>query len=45
MGDLTGYNLTLTGQERVPANFLLGSVTNNPFAGLLGTKPTIVLGS
>lgn len=45
MGDLTGYNLTLTGQERVPANFLYGAVANNPFAGLLGTKPTIVTGS
>ena len=45
MGDLTGYNLTLTGQERVPANFLYGAVANNPFAGLSGTKPTIVLGS
>jgi len=43
-GDLTGYNITLTGQERVPANFLLGAVANNPFAGLLGTKPTIVKG-
>lgn len=45
MGDLTGYNLTLTGQERVPANFLYGAVANNPFAGLSGTKPTIVTGS
>jgi hypothetical protein len=43
-GDLTGYNITLTGQERVPANFLLGAVPNNPFAGLSGTKPTIVRG-
>ena len=45
MGDLTGYNLTLTAPERVPANFLLGAVANNPFAGLSGTKPTIVTGS
>ena len=44
-GDLTGYNITLTANERVPANFLLGAVANNPFAGLLGTKPTIVVGS
>ena len=44
-GDLTGYNITLTANERVPANFLLGAVPNNPFAGLLGTKPTIVVGS
>jgi hypothetical protein len=44
-GDLTGYNLTLTANERVPSNFLLGAIPNNPFAGLLGTKPTIVVGS
>jgi hypothetical protein len=44
-GDLTGYNITLTGQERVPANFLKGAVANDPFAGLAGTKPTIVTGS
>ena len=44
MGDLTGYNVTLTGQEREPANFLKGAVANNPFAGLSGTKPTIVRG-
>jgi len=44
MGDLTGYNITLTGQEREPANFLKGAVANNPFAGLSGTKPTIVRG-
>ena len=44
MGDLTGYNVTLTGQERTPANFLKGAVANNPFAGLAGTKPTIVRG-
>jgi len=44
-GDLTGYNITLTANERVPSNFLLGAIPNNPFAGLLGTKPTIVVGS
>jgi len=44
MGDLTGYNVTLTGQEREPANFLKGAVVNDPFAGLAGTKPTIVRG-
>ena len=44
MGDLTGYNVTLTGQERTPANFLKKAVANNPFAGLAGTKPTIVRG-
>jgi hypothetical protein len=42
--DLTGYNVTFTGQERVPANFLKGAVANDPFAGLAGIKPSIVTG-
>jgi hypothetical protein len=43
--DLTGYNVTFTGQERVPANFLKGAIANDPFAGLSGTKPTMVFGA
>jgi hypothetical protein len=34
MGDLYGYSLTFTGQERLPAAFLSGSTTNNALAGL-----------
>jgi hypothetical protein len=41
MGDLYGYSATFTGQEQLPAAFLSGSTTTNPFAGL-GTQPTIV---
>lgn len=41
-GDLTGYNVTLVAQERVPANFLKGSLPNDPFGGLSGTEPSIV---
>jgi hypothetical protein len=41
MGDLYGYSVTFTGQEQLPAAFLSGSTTTNPFAGL-GVQPTIV---
>jgi hypothetical protein len=41
MGDLYGYSATFTGMEQLPAAFLSGSTTTNPFAGLT-TQPTIV---
>ena len=41
MGDLYGYSATFTGQEQLPAAFLSGSTTTNPFAGL-SAQPTIV---
>lgn len=44
MGDLNGYNLTFSGQERVPANFLEGATLDDPFAGLGGTV-TVVEGT
>jgi len=44
MGDLSGYTLTLTGQEVLAANFLEGATAANPFAGLAGTV-TIVQGT
>jgi hypothetical protein len=34
MGDLYGYSLTFTGQERLPAAFLSGSTTVSALAGL-----------
>ena len=37
MNDLNGYTLTLTGMERVPANFLEDAVEDNPFAGMTST--------
>lgn len=43
MGDLNGYNLTMTAQETLPAIGLSGSTTANPFAGIT-TAPTIVEG-
>jgi hypothetical protein len=44
MGDLYGYSLTFTGMEQLPASFLSGSTTTNPFAGLTA-QPTIVYGT
>ena len=41
LGDLYGYSVTLTGMEQLPASFLSGSTTSNPFAGL-SSQPTIV---
>jgi hypothetical protein len=41
LGDLYGYSVTFQGMEQLPASFLSGSTTANPFAGL-STQPTIV---
>mgnify|MGYP003109197807 FL=1 len=37
MGDLSGYTLTFSAMEQVPANFLEGATEADPFAGLTGT--------
>ena len=42
LGDLYGYSITMTGEEKLPAAFLSGSSTTSPFANLAGTPPTIV---
>lgn len=34
MGDMSGYTLTLTAQEQIPANFLEGATEADPFAGM-----------
>lgn len=44
MGDLYGYSITFTGQEKFPASFLSGSTFANPFAGVTN-PPTIVSGT
>jgi hypothetical protein len=41
LGDLYGYSITMTGEEKLPAAFLSGSTTTDPFANLVG-QPTIV---
>ena len=46
MGDLYGYSVTFTGQEKLPAAFISGSTQTNPFAALTGAgAPTVVYGT
>lgn len=45
MGDLSGYTLTLTAQEKLPANFIAGATLANPFIGLTSATETIVVGT
>lgn len=44
MGDLSGYTLTLSAMEQVPANFILDSTEADAFAGLT-TTPTVTAGT
>jgi len=44
LGDLSGYTIVLTAQEKTPANFLQGATAADPFAGLT-TAPTVVEGT
>ena len=37
LGDLYGYSITLQGMEPIQAQFLSGSTTTNPFAGISGS--------
>lgn len=44
MGDLSGYTLTLEGQEKAPAYFIEGAESGDPFAGCTANV-TITTGS
>ena len=45
LGDLFGYSVTLTGEEKLPAGFLSGSTEADPFSAFTGDGvPTIVVG-
>ena len=44
-GDMSGTTLTLSGSEKLPANFISGATVANPFVGLSSATETIVLGS
>jgi hypothetical protein len=44
MGDMSGYTLTLSAQEQIPANFLDGATEADPFAGLT-TDPSVTEGT
>lgn len=37
MGDLSGYTLTFSASEQIPANFLEGATEADPFAGMAST--------
>ena len=43
-GDLYGYTMVFTGQEKEPANFISGSTSSNPFASVTN-PPTVVVGT
>jgi hypothetical protein len=44
-GDLSGYSLTLTGQELEPANFIAGGTSADPFAGMSSATVTVTVGT
>ena len=45
MGDLSGYTLTLTAQEVLPANFVAGATAADPFGGLTLAVVTVTAGT
>ena len=44
-GDLSGYTLTLTGQELEPANFIAGGTSADPLAGMSSATVTVTVGT
>ena len=44
-GDMSGYTLTLTGQELEPANFIAGGTAADPFAGMSSATVTVTVGT
>jgi len=45
MGDLSGYTLTLTGQELKPANFVANPTAADPYDGMTSATVTITVGT
>ena len=45
MGDMSGTTLTLTGQEKLPANFISGATFADPYAGLSSASGTVTPGT
>jgi hypothetical protein len=45
MGDLSGYTLTLTGTERVAANFVASPTAADPYAGMSSATVTVTVGT
>lgn len=44
MGDFNGYSLTLTADELTFANYIVGSVSGDPFAGMANQPASVVAG-
>ena len=44
-GGMSGTTLTLSGSEKLPANFIAGATVANPFVALSSATETIVLGT
>ena len=45
MGDMAGTTLTLSGQEKLPANFINGATFADPYANLASATGTVVPGT
>jgi len=45
MGDLSGYTLTLTAQEKEPANFIDSPTAADPYAGMTSATVTVTEGT
>lgn len=45
MGDLSGYTLTLTAQEKEPANFIDSPTASDPYAGMASATVTVTEGT
>ena len=45
MADLSGYTLTLVGQEVAAANFVASPIADNPYAGMGSASVTITVGT
>lgn len=45
MGDLSGYTLTLSAQELLPANFVSSPTASDPFAGMVSATVTVTEGT
>ena len=45
MGDLSGYTLTLSAMETLPANFVASPTAADPYAGMSSATVTVTLGT
>ena len=45
MGDLSGYTLTLTAMETLPANFVDSPTASDPYAGMGSATVTVTVGT